>query len=575
MKNQGFEPNLFKFLCHVFDPYPMPTHVPWLSALQQRFVEGLDCDVIVRVKIEQPPAKRTRTDDGTDAGDGAVQPMQEQQRQRLTVDIPCNSSILKVRSAYFDAAFSGAHVKNEQRKVNIELPDVQAVEDFRLLVKLACGVSYVHDGGVRLSMSKRLRLAFLGNTFEFKECVKECLQSLSEDALVPEDACTLLDKMPKELWEHEAAMAIRIKIAKVLVEEVDKQAKRREEGGTVAKETAAAADLMCKVTKALVGIIDELGPRAVHGEASTRSKYEILEQVGGALCMVLGPVDQMFDQGPASKQFKHTLYISLPLCVDIKRLSARVMSILLGSDKLQLRSENDAYYLLCAWLSQSRRISDQKECRVLFSRFLPQLRFEHMSQDFLSAFVSACPYANASGLFSYILRYSHARLTLPRNLHDSHKKLVKMGKKDRSMGDLPCTLKSKLGLQDLLPLKLKKAPEVPERISKYIGLALGFPVAVQVNREAKGLFGIYVYVGMPLWQGLSVDEGRESRVAFECWVETGKKTNYLGYLFNGKGSRGWPDFFGKPWEDVVFPDSPYFPDGVMTMEVTMKPIKRN
>eukprot|EP00624_Nannochloropsis_granulata_P006579 evm.model.NODE_49489_length_41668_cov_28.749687.3 len=424
-------------------------------------------------------------------------------------------------------------------------------------------------------MPKRLRLAFLGNTFEFKECVQECLQSLTEDDLVPEDACNLLDEMPKELWEHEAAMAVRLKIVKVLMKEVDEHAKRREEGGTVAKEAAAAAGLMCKVTKALVGIIDELGPRAVHGEASTRRKKEVLEEAGGALCMALGPVDRMFDQGQTSKQFKHALYISLPLRADIKRLSAGVMSILLGSDKLQLRSENDAYYLLCAWLSQSKRISDQKECRVLFSRFLPQLRFQHMSKDFLNAFVSACPYANAPGLLSYILRHSHARLTLPRNLHDSHKKLVRMGKKDRSMGDLPCTIKSKLDLQDLLPLKLKKAPEVPERVSKYIGLASGFPVAVQVNRDAKGVFGIYVYVGMPVWQGLIVDGGVESRVAFECWVKTRKTTNYLGYLFNGKGGWGWPDFFGKPWEDVVFPNSPYFPDGVMTVEVTMKPIKRD
>ena len=30
-----------------------------------------------------------------------------------------------------------------------------------------------------------------------------------------------------------------------------------------------------------------------------------------------------------------------------------------------------------------------------------------------------------------------------------------------------------------------------------------------------------------------------------------------------------------PWEEVVSPHSPYFPDGAMTVEVTMKPIKQD
>jgi len=91
-------------------------------------------------------------------------------------------------------------------------------------------------------------------------------------------------------------------------------------------------------------------------------------------------------------------YEILPLRDDVKTLSTKMMEVLLGSETLQLWSENDAYYFLCAWLSQTPRLSNEKERRALFQRLLPQLRFHHMSIDFLGAVVSACPYANASGL---------------------------------------------------------------------------------------------------------------------------------------------------------------------------------
>ena len=132
------------------------------------------------------------------------------------------------------------------------LADAQAVEDFRLLIKLSCGASYVQEGDVRLSVAIRLRLAFWANAFEFVDCVQECLQSLSEEQLAVGDALSLLEEMPEELWEHEAAMALREKLIKVLMEAVDEE------------------------------------------------------------------------------------------------LSATVMEVLLGSETLQLRPENDAYYWLCA-----------------------------------------------------------------------------------------------------------------------------------------------------------------------------------------------------------------------------------
>ena len=77
----------------------------------------------------------------------------------------------------------------------IALADAQAVEDFRLLIKLSCGLSYVQEGDVRLPQAIRLRLAFLANAFEFVECVQECLLSFSEEDLTLDDALILRNEM--------------------------------------------------------------------------------------------------------------------------------------------------------------------------------------------------------------------------------------------------------------------------------------------------------------------------------------------------------------------------------------------
>lgn len=51
---------------HAAPPVTMSTPNPgaWLAALQQQFLEGRNCDAIVRASIEQPLAKRARADDG-------------------------------------------------------------------------------------------------------------------------------------------------------------------------------------------------------------------------------------------------------------------------------------------------------------------------------------------------------------------------------------------------------------------------------------------------------------------------------------------------------------------------------
>lgn len=232
-----------------------------------------------------------------------------------------------------------------------------------------------------------------------------------------EDALSLLDEMPDDFLEHEAAMAIRSKVIKVLTAEVEEHVKQIKEDGAGPDEAAAAAVLRTKLIKALVGMIDELGPRKMKGEAAEELKKEALRQAGEALGMALRQVDGLFGESTTKVGFAclsmSAFYTVLTLRADIKNLSPGVMKVQLGSEALQLRSENDAYYFLCAWLSQTPRLSNEKERRALYEQLLPLLRFHNMSLDFVGVVVSACPYAGAPGLLPYILSRSTTLRTIP------------------------------------------------------------------------------------------------------------------------------------------------------------------
>jgi hypothetical protein len=88
---------------------------------------------------------------------------------------------------------------------------------------------------------------------------------------------------------------------------------------------------------------------AFHGrECITMWKTTVLEAIvaGG-----LGPVHQLFEEGV--QEHFNNFYEVVPLQVVIKALPVEAMEALLGSDKLSLQVEDEAYYLLGAWLDQS------------------------------------------------------------------------------------------------------------------------------------------------------------------------------------------------------------------------------
>lgn len=233
----------------------------------------------------------------------------------------------------------------------------------------------------------------------------------------------------------------------------------------------------------------------------------MLQQAGTALSQALGKVEDFIEQGATIRGLTCLpFYTLLPLRTNVNELSAAVMKVLLGSEELQLRSENDAYYLLCAWLSQSRRLSEEDDRQALFKQLLPQLRFQHMSHDFLCSVVSACPYANVSGVQSYIIRCSHALRNASRAFAEERD--ADVSSKNRSRGSLKCIFDGEFELAVLL------SDYGRSNACKYIGLAVSFPVAIYVEHEAEDTLGVYAHVGMPSAQGYDIKGGIKRSAGF-------------------------------------------------------------
>jgi len=191
-----------------------------------------------------------------------------------------------------------------------------------------------------------------------------------------------------------------------------------------------------------------------------------------------------------------------------------------------------------------------------------------MSPDFLCSVVSACPYANASGLLPYIMRCSHVLRTASRTF--AEERGADVGGKNRSRGSLICIFNGKIEKTVLL------SDDEQVDAYNYIGLAVGFPVAIHLVQEAKGTVGLYAHVGIPLsmppGQGYDVKGGINCSAGFDYLLTVAPKSWFAERFFDGVHVCGWEDFSDRKWGEVIFPDSPYFFNGELAVQLTMTPI---
>ena len=123
--------------------------------------------MVIRVRVgdglqqPQPAAKRRRTPRG--AANGCTY-------------IKAHSVVLCSQSAYFDKCMEGEWTEAAEVRVEVTVPDEQAGEDLKLLIKLSYSDSYIHDESELLPLETRLRLGVLADGFEFVAAVEQVVE---------------------------------------------------------------------------------------------------------------------------------------------------------------------------------------------------------------------------------------------------------------------------------------------------------------------------------------------------------------------------------------------------------------
>lgn len=189
-----------------------------------------------------------------------------------------------------------------------------------------------------------------------------------------------------------------------------------------------------------------------------KQRKEERQRVGTALAKILGPVHELYNEGPINPVMrlndKSDLYHYPPLKPHVKALPEGAMEALLTSDELMCQTENDVYTLLCFWITQSMPDTPWEAKLPVYACLAHRIRYHHLSSYFLSEFVARCHFANDSGVLSSIMK----RVLFYRD-ND------KAAEKDRARGTQEYTFRTKISLQDILKLQTSSGS-----CKKYVGV---------------------------------------------------------------------------------------------------------
>lgn len=221
---------------------------------------GLLADLTIRVRIDPTtsasalasasaaaeteavrPAKRARSTTTTDAAAALDDVVKEgekdeggQQQEEEAGDgvhvIHAHVFPLITASAYFSAALTGQFQEARQRVVEVTLPDAQALEDFKTLIRLAYDKKFVQTNEVPRSSRPTLppseakgallRRIVLADSFGFYEALKQCCKVLGgwvECAdFTFDDAVDVFSILPEPLLEQSALNQLLKDLGKIL-----------------------------------------------------------------------------------------------------------------------------------------------------------------------------------------------------------------------------------------------------------------------------------------------------------------------------------------------------------------------
>ena len=175
-----------------------------------------------------------------------------------------------------------------------------------------------------------------------------------------------------------------------------------------------------------------------------------------------------------------------PCIIHLQDLPMYAFERLLQSDALQVQCENEAYFLVHVWLSQSEK-AKLYGVPLAFNRLYRHIRYQPLTPDYVSHFISCCPFMMNSRYLRQLLAQLSLQQNTPQWLKAAHQKVFPQSSSvvpqtsiDRSQGQpREWKVRVEIKLRDLLDLEQGKTKYFPS------GPALGYPVILSISHRRK------------------------------------------------------------------------------------------
>jgi hypothetical protein len=435
---------------------------------------------------------------------------------------------------------------------------------FRRLIKLCYGTTFLKEGDRELDVSELVRLLYVANAFECMDAVKECAIALQGMDLGWEGALQCLE-LTDVLKGVEGMGGLAKKAAEVLAKEV----------GPVHELFVPSGE---KDKPGVLGGLKLSEKVKVSAAASITYRFYFSK----TFCSLRGTVEYQaacphsHRLEKASEVWVRTpIFTPFPVSQD---LSPTVFEALLSSKGLQLKTANEAFWLLLAWVEAQSDESEEGK-QELFNRMAKHLYFSAMDPGYILLMVSKHPRIVAAGLESEVLRASLIHANGARRTNDEVDWLTERTPgfsvpKERSpwaCGEATWTFDGSYNAANVAAFKTHQLS------CKVVGLAAGLPWRIELeHRAAKGGHG--VEVGMYAMSRLPFDwmtYGDGSGFFFHSRLEVAPGTAVTKAFTSGKRIFTQASSLGGivgAWDDVFREGSEWLVDGKLRVRVSVTTI---
>jgi hypothetical protein len=429
-----------------------------------------------------------------------------------------------------------------------------------------------------------VRLVILASKLQVPTCLTECAVELGRVMSV-EVALEVLGSVPSEMDGCPEVRTLREKAREALIGAIEAKVEGLEAWrvftvvGKLLEEKAFQISEHDDLERAVVGYLGPIhklwdsGPfvgrswaegLSDKAKVGSRSRTEVFVPFRpGELLNTHLPRNATVAEGLQRGRLNALLRSLVRLC---QTLSLPVLELALRSDDLQLASENDTFALVLGWVDSQPKTWR----RSAFERLVRCLRFHHMCGSFLSV-VGFCKYTHQSDhLMSACLRalaYQSIAASSRAKVKDQHP--VAACKPSRAPAEPPLHAFE-------VQLELVQVLAIDKKLDIWLGLGSGFKISLGVSKVQKegaaATLGLYVRLVGP--EMFHLYAHRDETVGLvgpfvALRIRAGGKTRSMHHVYNDSFSsaHGYPDFFSKPWEQVVHGGSARFPEGRMTIKV--------